>query len=153
LLRDENGGTLEGRPVAWTTSAPSVALVSSAGVVTAVSAGVATITATVEGKSGTVVVTVPSPVVVLQTDSLLEPGKSFTVRGSGLAFATVMIAGVDAPIVSATDAALTVTVPAALDVEQLTRPLVRSCLGGARNEARDLLCPAPRFASADTRSC
>jgi uncharacterized protein YjdB len=50
--RDASGNVLTGRSVAWSTLNPSVATVSIAGVVTAVSAGAATIRATVESKTG-----------------------------------------------------------------------------------------------------
>jgi hypothetical protein len=54
---DANGDTLAARTVVWTTSDPAVARVDSAGVVTAVGSGVATITATADEQSA--VVTVP----------------------------------------------------------------------------------------------
>jgi uncharacterized protein YjdB len=61
--KDSAGGTLTGRTVTWTSSDTTTARVSSAGVVTGVAAGTATITATSEGKSGTAAVTVaPVPV-------------------------------------------------------------------------------------------
>ena len=62
-LRDANGVALSGRTVTWSTSAPGTATVSSAGIVTAVRAGNATITATSEGRSGsaTLTVTIPPP--------------------------------------------------------------------------------------------
>ena len=49
--RDRNGNTLAGRPVTWTATTPSIASVSAGGVVTAVTVGSTTITATVESKS------------------------------------------------------------------------------------------------------
>src|SRR5687768_4760972 len=55
-IRDQAGNELVGRSVAWTTSAPAVATISAAAVVTAVGAGSATITATSEGKSGSATV-------------------------------------------------------------------------------------------------
>ena len=58
-LRDAHSNMLTGRVVTWVSNAPGVATVSSTGVVTAVSAGDATITATSEGQSGTASVTVP----------------------------------------------------------------------------------------------
>ncbi len=58
--RDSAGGTLAGRPVTWSSSAPSVATVSMAGLVTAVAAGTATLSATVEGIAGTAALTVTS---------------------------------------------------------------------------------------------
>jgi len=56
-MRDAAGAVLTGRAVGWTSSAPSVATVTD-GVVRAVSAGSATITATSEGVAGTASVTV-----------------------------------------------------------------------------------------------
>ena len=58
--KDANGNVLNGRAIAWSSSAPSVASVNSAGLVTAVSVGSATITATSETKVGTSSITVTS---------------------------------------------------------------------------------------------
>jgi len=58
-LRDANNNVLTGRSVTWSSNAPSVASVNSSnGVVTGVSAGSATVTATSEGKSGAASVSV-----------------------------------------------------------------------------------------------
>ncbi|MFL5606534.1 MAG: beta strand repeat-containing protein, partial [Gemmatimonadaceae bacterium] len=57
-VRDANDAIVTDRPVTWTSSNGAVATVSPAGVVTAVAAGTATITATSEGKSGTSTITV-----------------------------------------------------------------------------------------------
>jgi uncharacterized protein YjdB len=75
-MRDASGNTLTGRTVTWSSSAPSVASVSTSGMVTAVAAGSATITATSEGKSGTAsisvtIVPVASVVVTPATSSLV----------------------------------------------------------------------------------
>jgi uncharacterized protein YjdB len=60
---DASGNPLSGRTVTWQTNPASVATVSASGMVTAVAAGAATISATSEGKSGTAAVTVaPVPV-------------------------------------------------------------------------------------------
>ncbi|HEV2735969.1 MAG TPA: Ig-like domain-containing protein, partial [Longimicrobiaceae bacterium] len=56
--RDAAGNVLTGRAVVWSTSNPAVATVSASGMVTGVAVGSATITATVEGKTGTASVTV-----------------------------------------------------------------------------------------------
>jgi uncharacterized protein YjdB len=57
-LRDASGNVLTGRSVAWSSSNIAVATVSTSGVVTGVTGGSATITATSEGQSGTSSVTV-----------------------------------------------------------------------------------------------
>ncbi|HEX8274364.1 MAG TPA: Ig-like domain-containing protein, partial [Longimicrobiaceae bacterium] len=56
--RDAAGNLLTGRAVAWSSSNPAVATVSASGMVTGAAPGSATITATVEGKTGTAAVTV-----------------------------------------------------------------------------------------------
>lgn len=63
--RDDVGNVLPGRVYTWISSAPSVATVSNLGLVTAVGAGTATISAWTGGISGTatVTVTVPTPVI------------------------------------------------------------------------------------------
>ncbi|MBL8960929.1 MAG: Ig-like domain-containing protein, partial [Gemmatimonadetes bacterium] len=69
VLRDAAGATLSGRTISWTSSATAVATVSAAGLVSAVGAGSATITANSEGRSGTATVTV-TPAVTLTGLSL-----------------------------------------------------------------------------------
>ena len=59
--KDAQGNVLTGRAVAWTTSSAGTASVSTSGLVTTLAAGNATITATSEGKSGSVVVTAVDP--------------------------------------------------------------------------------------------
>lgn len=49
--RDASGATLSGRTVSWSSSSDAIATVNSSGLVTAVSSGTVTITATSEGKS------------------------------------------------------------------------------------------------------
>jgi hypothetical protein len=52
VLKDDHGATLSSRPVAWTSSDPTVASISPSGVITGISrTGTVTITATSEGKS------------------------------------------------------------------------------------------------------
>ena len=62
--KDANGTPLVGRAVTWGSSNPSVATVSASGLVTGVTGGSATITATSEGQSGTAAITVPTTVPV-----------------------------------------------------------------------------------------
>ncbi len=61
VLRDERNVTLTGRDVMWSSSNTAVAVVSNGGVITGVTAGVATIAATAEGKVGSVELTVVPP--------------------------------------------------------------------------------------------
>jgi hypothetical protein len=58
VTTDAGGHTLTGRTITWTTAAPSVATVSTSGLVTAVAVGSANITATSEGKADTTAITV-----------------------------------------------------------------------------------------------
>ncbi|SVC43997.1 uncharacterized protein METZ01_LOCUS296851, partial [marine metagenome] len=57
-VQDQNGATMNGASVTWSTSATSVATVSASGLVTAVANGTATITATAGSANGTAAVTV-----------------------------------------------------------------------------------------------
>lgn len=58
VLADASGNTLTGRVVTWSSSSPSTATVSSAGLLTAVAVGTATVTASSEGRSGAATVTI-----------------------------------------------------------------------------------------------
>jgi uncharacterized protein YjdB len=58
VAKDAQGATLSGRPFAWVTSDASRATVSSTGLVTGVSPGAVTITASAEGKTGTASITI-----------------------------------------------------------------------------------------------
>ncbi|GAB1341808.1 beta strand repeat-containing protein [Gemmatimonas sp.] len=60
--RDAKGVSVTGRPVAWSSSNPSVASIGASGVVTAIAPGSAVLTATVEGVDATAAVTVLRPV-------------------------------------------------------------------------------------------
>ena len=59
-------------------------------------------------------VTATSTPTIAATDSLLEPGASFSIRGSRLSPVTVSIGGVRASVLTASNTAVTVTVPSAL---------------------------------------
>jgi uncharacterized protein YjdB len=83
VARDASGNVLTGRIVAWSAVNPGIATVSTSGLVTAVTAGSATIRATVETKVGDGTLTVTAPVtattaaVVATVDSAtLAPGHS-----------------------------------------------------------------------------
>lgn len=59
--RDAAGNILSGRVTTWSISAPSIASISSTGLVTALVAGTATVTATSEGKSAGAAVNINAP--------------------------------------------------------------------------------------------
>ena len=61
--RDASGRSLAGRTVTWSTNRSDVATVTSTGMVTAVSAGTATITASSDGRTGTATMVVQPPTV------------------------------------------------------------------------------------------
>lgn len=87
VTKDADGNVLSGRVVTWTSSAPSIATVSSSGVVTGVGAGDATITATSEGRSGTASISVALAPVATIT---LTPSSASLVVGSGTTLAAVL---------------------------------------------------------------
>jgi uncharacterized protein YjdB len=70
--QDSAGNVLSGRTGTWATSNPSVATVSSGGLVTGVAAGAATITATSEGKSGTATITVTATATATNPGSVTD---------------------------------------------------------------------------------
>src|SRR5205823_6518767 len=71
-MKDANGSTLTGRTVTWASNA-NVATVTNNGLVTGMTAGSATITATSEGQNGTSTVTVSSVPVASVTVSPSAP--------------------------------------------------------------------------------
>ncbi|HKP29758.1 MAG TPA: Ig-like domain-containing protein [Gemmatimonadales bacterium] len=73
IARSEDDETLTGRPVTFASDNPEIATVSDAGRVTAISAGLTVITATVEGKSGTANVSVDA-LPASQLDFQNQPG-------------------------------------------------------------------------------
>ncbi|MCC6242124.1 MAG: Ig-like domain-containing protein [Gemmatimonadaceae bacterium] len=81
VLRDAQGAVLTGRAVTWSSSAPSVASVDAAGVMTGVSVGTASISASSEGRSGAATVTVQQPpvaTVTLNGAARVKVGDSYT---------------------------------------------------------------------------
>src|SRR5262249_54210189 len=84
---DSIGGVLTGRAVTWASSDPTVAGVTTSGLVTGLKAGTVTITATSEGKNGTASVNVtPIPVASV---TVAPPTKSLLVTQSFALTATV----------------------------------------------------------------
>ena len=84
--KDANGNTLTNRAFTWATSDAAVATVDAQGVVTGVAAGTAQITATAEGKSGSVTLTVSTApvasVTITPSSTTLNTGATTTLTGA-----------------------------------------------------------------------
>jgi len=93
------GDAVTGKTITWTTTASSVATVSASGTVTAVAAGNATITASVDGKSGTATISVQVlPKIVLDpsaavTTSVNSTGATLTTVSAGITYRLVVPPG------------------------------------------------------------
>jgi uncharacterized protein YjdB len=96
-LADSSGTTLTGRTIAWSSASTTIATVSTAGLVTGVAIGSTSITATSEGKSATVTVTViPNPAITFTAS-----GRVVEAAGTpGVAGARVTAQDVNAAIVA-----------------------------------------------------
>ena len=115
-VKDANDSTMSGATVTWATSAASVATVSSAGLVTSVADGTATITATSGSASATAEITVNQVGVAVDTiTATWTEGAAATITGSGFsatpASNTVTVDGLTASITSASTTELQITVP------------------------------------------
>ena len=132
-LKDRNGGVLTGRFVSWTSSATRVATVNASGVVSALSAGSTTITATSEQVSATVIVVVDvpagtvAPAISAISPATLTAGATAVITGSNFlpvaASNIVYVAGVQATVNAATTTQLSVTLPATGLPCQSTQPV------------------------------
>ncbi len=133
--KDTRGFVLTDRTVVWSTDAPDVALVSSSGLVSAMGAGTATITASSEGKSaeGRITVSAPRPPPVAIPEPVKpEPAKPEPARPEP-----------PAPVASMSLS------PAALALETgADAPLAASLLDARRNPLADR---AVQWKSSDTR--
>ena len=86
-VRDQAGTVMAGKTPTWSSANQSIATVSNAGVMTAVASGATSISATVEGKSGSVNVTVISPPVFAVT---ITPPATPPVAGQSTQLAAVV---------------------------------------------------------------
>ena len=83
---DSAGGLLANRPTQWASSNPLTVSISANGLISGIAVGTAQMTATVEGKTNTVLVTVaPTPIATLVLDSV--PADSVLLLGSVTGFA------------------------------------------------------------------
>ena len=111
MVLDAKGQPLAGRSVAWTSATPAVATVDAGGLVTAVSDGSGLITASSEGQSGSVPVTVRTPVARVElsaTTLTLSPGATQAV--------TATLRGATGNVLSNRSVAWTTTNPAVATV-------------------------------------
>jgi uncharacterized protein YjdB len=77
VARDAAGNALNGRALTWSTSNATVASVSANGLLSALAEGTTTITASVEGRTGTLTLTaavIPTSIAINATDPVIEPG-------------------------------------------------------------------------------
>ncbi len=117
-LRDRNNNVLTGRVVTWRSTDTGIASVDSTGVVSGISPGQVSITATSEGISASAIVVVP-PLPALQLTSVspgtLTRGVIATITGVNFGRRTidntVTIAGVSVPVTNVTATQLTLVVP------------------------------------------
>lgn len=94
--KDDRNNVLSGRETTWTSSAPAVASVDGSGRVTGLTAGTATISASVEGRSASVTLTVNNPAPTLNALDPAEaavggPGFELTVRGTNFVHGSVVL--------------------------------------------------------------
>ena len=104
--RDASGAELTVHSVTWSSDRPAVAIVTASGLVTAVSAGTANVTATIEGRAATATVTVGTPSVE-GVSCLEQTGPLLVLSGPQAAFAEPSLtdfARVNARLASWTDA-------------------------------------------------
>jgi len=98
VLRDSASNVLTGRTITWATSDASIATVSLSGLVTAIKAGTASITATAEGKSGSASMTVSAPVIVPSTITVTT--NSSTLRIGEFTQATAVVKDASGSVMS-----------------------------------------------------
>jgi alpha-tubulin suppressor-like RCC1 family protein/uncharacterized protein YjdB len=87
--KDAEGNALGGRTITWTSSDVTKATVSTAGLVTARTTGVVTVTATSEGKSGTMELTVVIPVATVTVTAVNPAGVTSLLPGQTVQLAAV----------------------------------------------------------------
>lgn len=114
-VRDQNGSTMSGQTVSWSSSAPAIATVDGAGVVHALATGDASVTASLSGKSNSAPVHVkprtlrPATVTVSPSTASLDSGATLTLTatvrdGNGTVMTNVSVSwGSSAPLIAPVD--------------------------------------------------
>src|SRR6476661_8777284 len=121
VTRDANNNVLQGRATTWASSNPQLATVSNLGVVTAISPGSATITATSENKSGSAELTVSAgnpdeaPQITAVSPGTLVEGQAATITGTKFGATAVenivRVGDVVATVTAASATSLQIIVP------------------------------------------
>ena len=121
VARDASNNVLEGRATSWASSNTQIATVSNAGIVTAITPGSATITATSENKSGSAQLTVSAgnpeeaPQITAVSPTTLLEGQTATITGTKFGATAVenmvRIGGVPASVTGVTPTSLQIVVP------------------------------------------
>jgi hypothetical protein len=145
VTRDANNNVVTGREISWSTNNPAVASVSAQGLVTGLTAGTATITATSEGKGGSVQISVTTgnpadaPQIASVTPATLIEGQTATITGTKFgataAANIVRIGGVPANVTSASSSSLQIVVPV-LDCKPAQNINVDVTVAGATSAAK-----------------
>ena len=149
VVSDRSGTALSGRRITWSSSAPLVATVDGIGRLGALSPGVTTVTASSEGVSGSLAVTVSAPegsiapTIASILPATLAPGATATISGSGFLSAAntaVTVAGIAAAVLATTASELTIAVPASGLPCQSTQPVpvVVATVGGMATTSHPL---------------
>ena len=120
-VRDSTGALIENPAILWASSAPLIASVNTAGLVTAIAVGTAAITATIDGQTATanIIVTLTqtanAPLIVSVDPEPLRPGGTFTLAGNNFSATpagnVVVVDGVHVIVNASTVNAISITVP------------------------------------------
>ena len=121
VARDASNNVLPGRATSWVSSNTQIATVSNAGIVTAITPGAATISATSENKTGSALLTVSAgdpelaPQITAVSPTALVEGQTATITGNKFGATAVenmvRIGGVAASVTSVTPTSLQIIVP------------------------------------------
>ena len=121
-VKDSSGQSIQSPTIFWQSSAPLIASVSATGLVTAVAAGSATISASIDGQTAQhtlfvkVAPTANAPVITSITPTnLLKPGGTYQLIGTGFGTTvstnSVVVDGVPVTVTVATATQLSITLP------------------------------------------
>ena len=146
-LKDEAGSILNGRVISWSTNRASVATVSSEGLVTAISAGTATITATSEGRSATAAITVNlrpvSAVIVSPEEVTLFAGQTVQLSALVTDDRGQVLSGKQVTFTSSSNATATVSAQGMLTAVATGTATITATSEGATGQATITVAPDP----------